>query len=119
MKIKIQIIKILSKELIIDKLKCLSSSEAHKKLISVKGIGDWTAEIYRLFVLCDLNAFPKGDIAIQEGARIFFKLNERPSASELLDLAQHWHPFRGAGAIVMWQIYRREIREGISSKFYE
>ena len=111
--------KIVSKELILNDLKNLSSDQAHKKLISVKGIGDWTAEIYRLFVLCDLNSFPKGDIAVQEGARIYFNLKKRPTPNELSELVNIWNPLKGAGALVMWQIYRLEVREGISSKFYE
>tara|TARA_A100001011_G_C14153009_1_gene774844 strand:+ start:461 stop:1099 length:639 start_codon:yes stop_codon:yes gene_type:complete len=111
--------KIISKDLVLNDLKKLSSDKAHNKLISVKGIGDWTAEIYRLFVLCDLNSFPKGDIAVQEGARIYFNLKDRPKPNELIELVKFWKPLQGAGALVMWQIYRLEVREGISSNFYE
>ena len=91
------------------------SKEAHLNLTKIKGIGDWTADIYQLFVLGDMDAFPQDDLAVQEGAKRFFRLNHRPKGKELLKLAEKWKPLRGAAALVMWQIYRIEIHEG--SKF--
>ena len=56
----------------------LTTKEAHLNLTKIKGIGDWTADIYQLFVLGDMDAFPQDDLAVQEGAKRFFKLNHRP-----------------------------------------
>ena len=78
----------------------------------MKGIGDWTADIYQLFVLCDMDAFPQADLAIQEGAKRFFKLDSRPSSNDLLEMAEKWVPLRGAAALVLWHIYRVEVHEG-------
>ena len=96
----------------LDGIKHLSSEDAHKTLTQVKGIGDWTADIYQLFVLADMNAFPQADLAIQEGAKRFLKLEYRPSSSNLLKIAEKWRPLRGAAALVLWQIYRVEVHEG-------
>jgi DNA-3-methyladenine glycosylase II len=96
----------------LDELKHLSGEDAHKKLTQVKGIGDWTADIYQLFVLGDMNAFPHADLAIQEGAKRFFNLENRPSSNHLLKMAEKWVPLRGAAALVLWQIYRVEVHEG-------
>ena len=104
--------KIKNESLVLENLAKLSSEEAHKKLTQVKGIGDWTADIYQLFVLGDMDAFPQADLAVQEGAKRYFQLATRPSANELVRLAEKWRPFRGAGALVMWQIYRVEVHEG-------
>ena len=104
--------KIKNESLVLENLAKLSSEEAHKKLTQVKGIGDWTADIYQLFVLGDMDAFPQADLAVQEGAKRYFQLEIRPSANELVRLAEKWRPFRGAGALVMWQIYRVEVHEG-------
>ena len=104
--------KIKNKSLVLENLTKLSSEDAHKKLTQVKGIGDWTADIYQLFVLGDMDAFPQADLAIQEGAKRYFQLDKRPSANNLVKLAEKWRPFRGAGALVMWQIYRVEVHEG-------
>ena len=96
----------------LNELEHLSSESAHKKLTQVKGIGDWTADIYQLFVLGDMDAFPQADLAIQEGAKRFFKLENRPSSNILLKMAEKWVPLRGAAALVLWQIYRVEVHEG-------
>ena len=96
----------------LDMLEHLSGEDAHKKLTQVKGIGDWTADIYQLFVLGDMNAFPQADLAIQEGAKRFFKLENRPSSNDLLKMVEKWVPLRGAAALVLWQIYRVEVHEG-------
>ena len=104
--------KIKNKSLVLENLTKLSSEDAHKKLTQVKGIGDWTADIYQLFVLGDMDAFPQADLAIQEGAKRYFQLEKRPSANSLVKLAEKWRPLRGAGALVMWQIYRVEVHEG-------
>ena len=104
--------KIKNKSLVLENLTKLSSEDAHKKLTQVKGIGDWTADIYQLFVLGDMDAFPQADLAIQEGAKRYFQLEKRPSANNLVKLAEKWRPLRGAGALVMWQIYRVEVHEG-------
>ena len=90
----------------------LTTKEAHLNLTKIKGIGDWTADIYQLFVLGDMDAFPQDDLAIQEGAKRFFKLNHRPKGKELVKLAERCRPLRCAAALVMWQIYRIEIHEG-------
>ncbi len=104
--------KIKNESLVLENLAKLSSEEAHKKLTQVKGIGDWTADVYQLFVLGHMDAFPQADLAVQEGAKRYFQLATRPSANELVRLAEKWRPFRGAGALVMWQIYRVEVHEG-------
>ena len=96
----------------LNELKHLSSEATHKKLTQVRGIGDWTANIYQLFVLCDMDAFPQADLAIQEGAKRFFKLESRPSSNDLLKIVEKWVPLRGAAALVLWQIYRVEVHEG-------
>ncbi|MBV8662302.1 MAG: DNA-3-methyladenine glycosylase 2 family protein, partial [Hyphomicrobiales bacterium] len=54
--------------------------EAHQALIAVKGIGPWTADIFLLFCLGHPDAFPAGDLALQEAARLALSLEARPDA---------------------------------------
>jgi DNA-3-methyladenine glycosylase II len=79
---------------------------AHAALIEVHGIGPWTADIYLLFCLGHADAFPAGDLAVQEAARLAFGLKARPSARELMALAERWRPFRGAAAYLLWAYYK-------------
>jgi DNA-3-methyladenine glycosylase II len=80
--------------------------EAHEALIEVKGIGPWTAEIFLLFCLGHPDAFPAGDLALQEAARLALKLETRPDARELERIAERWRPLRGVAARMLWSYYR-------------
>ncbi len=90
-----------------------SADEAHALLTRVKGIGPWTADIYLLFCLGHPDAFPGGDLAVQEAARLAYGLPERPDAKALTALAENWRPWRGVAAKVLWAYYRlAKAREG-------
>ena len=82
------------------------ADEAHAALTALHGIGPWTADIYLLFCLGHADAWPAGDLALQEAARLLFKLRTRPSAKEMQPLAKPWQPWRGAAAYMLWTYYR-------------
>lgn len=96
---------ITSRALSLTKLHTHSAEDAIAALTSVKGIGPWTAEIYLLFCLGHPDAFPAGDLALQEAARIGFNLSKRPSPDELIALAERWRPWRGVAAKLLWAYY--------------
>jgi DNA-3-methyladenine glycosylase II len=87
-------------------LTTMPADEAHAHLTAVHGIGPWTADIYLLFCLGHPDAWPAGDLALQEAARIAFGLKLRPTAKEMVPLAEHWRPWRGIAARVLWAYYR-------------
>jgi DNA-3-methyladenine glycosylase II len=77
--------------------------EAIAKLVHVKGIGRWTAEIYLLFAEGRGDVWPAGDLAVQiEIARILGLDDARPSEKAIRALAEAWRPHRGAAAILAW-----------------
>jgi DNA-3-methyladenine glycosylase II len=90
----------------LDALADLPADEAHARLVPLHGIGPWTADIYLLFCLGHADAWPAGDLALQEAARIAFALPVRPSAREMATLADAWRPWRGAAAGLLWAYYR-------------
>ena len=79
---------------------------AHERLIEVSGVGPWTADIFLLFCLGHPDAFPAGDLALQEAARLALGLGTRPGAGELERIAERWRPFRGVAARMLWAFYR-------------
>jgi DNA-3-methyladenine glycosylase II len=89
-----------------DALPHMEADAAHAALCAVHGIGPWTADIYLLFCLGHADAWPAGDLALQEGARLAFALHERPTAKETVALAQPWRPWRGVAARLLWAYYR-------------
>ena len=89
------------------------ADDAHNALTAIHGIGPWTADIYLLFCLGHADAWPAGDLALQEGARLLLALKARPTAKEMGPLAEPWRPWRGAAACVLWAYYRAaKQREG-------
>jgi DNA-3-methyladenine glycosylase II len=91
----------------------LPADEAHRRLTALDGIGPWSADIYLLFCLGHADAWPAGDLALQEAARLLFALERRPSSREMGPLAESWRPWRGAAACLLWTYYRAtKRREG-------
>lgn len=104
---------ILDGHLPLHRLPDLPADEAHRLLTGVKGIGPWTADIYLLFCLGHPDAFPSGDLAVQEAARLAYGLERRPDPKTLTALAERWRPWRGVAAKVLWAHYRIvKAREG-------
>jgi DNA-3-methyladenine glycosylase II len=91
----------------------LAAEDAHAALTAIHGIGPWTADIYLLSCLGHADAWPAGDLALQEAARLAFKLRARPTAKEMVPLAEPWRPWRAVAARVLWTYYRAvKGREG-------
>ena len=93
----------------------MDADDAHAALTALHGVGPWTADIYLLFCLGHADAFPAGDLAVQESARIAFNLRKRPDAKALTKLAEVWRPWRGVAAHLLWAYYHVvKRREGVS-----
>ena len=82
-------------------------------LTALKGVGRWTADLYLLSALGRRDAFPAGDLALQEAARQLFALPARPSPQAFEALAEPWRPWRAVAARALWAYYRHiKGREG-------
>lgn len=98
------------KHLDVDRLAHIPAEEAHAELIKVKGIGPWTADIYLLFCIGHADAFPAGDLALQEAARMAFRKRARPDVKQLERIAKAWKPYRGVAARLLWAYYAARKR---------
>ena len=83
----------------------MDADVAHAALTELHGVGPWTADIYLLFCLGHADAFPSGDLAVQESARIALNLRKRPDAKRLTKIAEAWRPWRGVAAHLLWAYY--------------
>ena len=83
----------------------MEADAAHAALTALHGVGPWSADIYLLFCLGHADAFPSGDLAVQESARIVFGLRKRPDAKRLMKMAEAWRPWRGVAAHLLWAYY--------------
>jgi DNA-3-methyladenine glycosylase II len=73
-------------------------------LTSIKGIGNWTAEMFLIFALGRPDVLSPGDLGIRVGLQTFYQLEEQPKPSECLALAEAWRPFR---TVAMWYLWRQ------------
>ena len=90
------------------------NEEVIKKLMGILGIGRWSADIYAMFSLGRADVFATGDLALQEGARMLFELESRPTAKELESLVEKYSPWRSVAARLLWAYYAdMKSREGI------
>lgn len=99
-----------------EKLRDLPDNEARAALVSLSGIGPWTAELYLLTALGRRDAWPAGDLALQVAAQNLFGLGKRPDARVLEQLAKDWQPWRAVAARLLWAHYRglRGLSQAIS-----
>ena len=82
----------------IEQLKSMSDEELLKKLISIKGIGVWSAQVLMLFYLERLSVFPKGDVSLEKA---FLELVKKP-LQEIPTSILKWGPFAGVVAVYFW-----------------
>ncbi len=98
-------IAISNKDLVFDELPKLSPEEVRKKLTSIKGIGDWTTDIYLMFCLQSKDVFPLGDIALTNTVK---ELTKVKTYSGLVRLTQKWKPYRSLAAYFLWYYYLKK-----------
>jgi DNA-3-methyladenine glycosylase II len=116
---KIKTLKNLARELAAERLNLEVLAEedadaAHATLTRLHGIGPWTADVYLLFCLAHGDAWPAGDLAVQEAVRIGLGLKTRPTAKQMAPLAEPWRPLRGAAAHLWWAYYKvLKARDGV------
>ena len=98
----------------LDAIAAMEADQAHAALTALHGIGPWTADIYLLFCLGNADAWPAGDLAVQEAVRLALGLKQRPDARAMIKLAEPWRPWRGVAAHLFWAYYHVvKRREGV------
>ena len=96
----------------LETLAAMPDDEVRRALITMPGIGPWTADIYLTMCLLRAEVWPHGDLALATSARDLLGLEERPSFAELGVIAERWHPYRAVAARILWHDYLQ--RRGLS-----
>lgn len=86
-------------------LNFLDDATARSELMKIKGIGPWTADIYLLVALLRPDIWPTGDLALAKAVQNIYKCSNKPSAEELIVIAERWIPWRAVAARVLWHYY--------------
>jgi len=96
---------IASGQLDLTKLESMDETTIRTELKRLKGIGDWTVDIYLLMALQSPDVFPKGDLAIAIAFQKLKNLATRPTPVQLEAMTQHWRPWRAIAARLLWHYY--------------
>jgi DNA-3-methyladenine glycosylase II len=86
----------------------LDDETVRTELKQIKGIGDWTVDIYLLMALRRPDAFPAGDLALLAAMQQIKGLDTRPTPTELNALAESWRPYRAVATRLLWHFYLNE-----------
>jgi DNA-3-methyladenine glycosylase II len=103
---------IVSGDLIIEQLNELDDDSIINKLQKIKGIGNWTTDVFLMMALHRCDCFPTGDIALIKSIKEVKDLPPATSREEILSIANHWKPYRTIAAYLLWHSYikKRNIK---------
>ena len=82
----------------------LSNQEIYNKLISIKGIGSWTINMFLMFTLHRTDILPFNDLGIKKGFKILYNLNDLPSEKFMIEKSKKWHPYESIASMYLWKI---------------
>ena len=86
----------------------LSEEKMQKELISIKGIGKWTVEMFLMFELGKPNIFSKGDIALINSVKKNYKMDDLKN-SELDNLIKSWSPYNSTASLLLWKSIEEKV----------
>jgi len=75
------------------------------QLKKIKGIGDWTVDVYLMHALQRADLFPLGDIALVNSLKEVKQLQSTVSKEEMLQVAERWRPYRTIASMILWHAY--------------
>ncbi len=87
----------------LDRLKDLPDEDVVAELIEVKGVGQWTAEMFLIFHLGRPDVVSVGDLGIRRAVQIAYGMKELPGPEELEKLAEVWRPHRTLACLYLWR----------------
>ncbi|MBP9716539.1 MAG: DNA-3-methyladenine glycosylase 2 family protein [Candidatus Levybacteria bacterium] len=94
---------IINKQLDLKKLDSMSDEEVIGELIKLKGVGQWTAEMFLMFTLGRSDIFSAGDLGLQNAIIKIYKLEEKPNKEKLLEISKLWSPHRTIASRILWK----------------
>ena len=97
---------IIQKKIDFKKIAKLNDQQVIEELTKIKGIGNWTTQIYLMFCLQRKDVFPVGDLGIQKGIRDLFSLKELPEPKTMEKFSARWKPNRSIACWYIWKSQR-------------
>ncbi|NVK21045.1 MAG: DNA-3-methyladenine glycosylase 2 family protein [Kangiellaceae bacterium] len=94
----------LDKTIIFEDLYQTNTEQAIEQLVALKGVGEWTAQMFCIFALGHLDVMATADVGLQRGLQILHQLDEKPNKQQMLELTDSWRPYRSVGSWYLWRL---------------
>ena len=94
-----------SKQLNLRKITSAHEDEVRHELKKIKGIGDWTVDVFLMHALQRTDLFPLGDIALVNSLKETKQLHPHTTKEDMLTVAELWRPYRTIAAMILWHSY--------------
>lgn len=94
-----------SKELSFSSLPMKTEQQIRNELIQIKGVGNWSIDVYLMFCMQSQDIIPLGDIAIKN---TLIELYNCQSEDEMLAISSNWKPFRTVASFIIWHYYLKK-----------
>ena len=82
----------------------LSSDEIVRLFVDIKGVGEWTVQMYLIFALGRLDVLAPNDLGVRKGVMKLYGLEEMPTPKQVKDLTEKWHPLETVGTVLAWRV---------------
>ncbi len=89
----------------LDRIGSLDDDEARRRLVAIRGVGPWTADVYLMFALGRIDAWPPGDRALLVSLGRAKGLDYVPTSQAGVEMAEAWRPWRSVAARLLWHDY--------------
>jgi DNA-3-methyladenine glycosylase II len=94
---------VISGELELDRLDELPDEQVIAEIVAVRGLGQWTAEMFLLFHLERPDVISGGDLGIRKAVQIEYGMEEMPTPTEVVELSERWRPHRSLASLYLWE----------------
>ena len=97
--------RVISKELSFSSLPMKTEQQIRNELIQIKGVGNWSIDVYLMFCIQSQDIIPLGDIAIKN---TLIELYNCQSEDEMVAVSSNWKPFRTVASFIIWHYYLKK-----------
>ncbi|HWT90059.1 MAG TPA: hypothetical protein VN179_02990 [Solirubrobacterales bacterium] len=94
---------VLGGELELDRLQELGDEEVIAEIVAIRGLGQWTAEMFLLFHLERPDVLSGGDLGIRKAIQIEYGLEEMPPPKQVIEIGEPWRPYRSLASLYLWE----------------
>ena len=94
---------VLDGELELDRLGELGDEQVIEEIVAVRGLGQWTAEMFLIFHLERPDILSGGDLGIRKAIQIEYGLEEMPPPKQVIEIGEPWRPYRSLASLYLWE----------------